>query len=237
VLREYYGEKADPLSSLITTGYLRGWWLGVRKDIHAQRDRGLSAVDAAQSLRRYLLSSTYHHTSSIHSGAFRSPRVLQALVIVEKSEFLKTCISDEPSSIRSTVQRLTANLSHTRGFDPYVRCNEAFWRCFEDLNSDFLMNSSNLEFMIEMMVSQLLWMLGPNNETVVAYFQVRLSMPLPATAAQHAPPRRASSRSRGTATSTSRPRTAPFPTAASPTALAPTGQPAASPSSSRSSST
>ena len=53
----------------------------------------------------------------------------------------------------------------------------------------------------------------------------------------HAPPRRASSRSRGTATSTSRPRTAPFPTAASPTALAPTGPPAASPSSSRSSST
>jgi hypothetical protein len=34
-----------------------------------------------------------------------------------------------------------------------------------------MMNSSNLEFMIEVMISQLLWMFGPNNETVVAYFQ------------------------------------------------------------------
>lgn len=33
------------------------------------------------------------------------------------------------------------------------------------------MNSSNLEFMIEMMLSQLLWMFGPNNDTMVGYFQ------------------------------------------------------------------
>jgi hypothetical protein len=33
VLQEYYGEKADPLSSLLTTGHLRPWWLGVTKDI------------------------------------------------------------------------------------------------------------------------------------------------------------------------------------------------------------
>ena len=237
VLREYYGDKADPLNSLITTGYLRAWWLGVRKDIQAQRDRGLSAVDAAQSLRRYLLSSTFHHTSSIHSGAFRSPRIVQALAIVEKSEFRKTCVSDDPSSIRSSVRRLTDTLSNARGFDPYVRCNEAFWRCFEDLNCDFLMNSSNLEFMIEMMLSQLLWMLGPNNETVVAYFQVRFYASVSFCTPNLSPARRASSRSPATDTSTSRPKTAHFPTAASPTVRAPTGPPGASPSSSRSSST
>ena len=35
VLQEYYGEKADPLSSLLTVGHLRPWWLGVVKDIQA----------------------------------------------------------------------------------------------------------------------------------------------------------------------------------------------------------
>ena len=62
-------------------------------------------------------------------------------------------------------------MSNERRFDPYLRCNEAFFRCFELLNRGFMMNSSNLEFMIEVMISQLLWMFGPNNETVVAYFQ------------------------------------------------------------------
>ena len=174
VLREYYGDKADPLGSLMTSGYLRSWWLGVQKDIASQRERGLSVVDAAASLKRYLLSSIYHHVSSIHCGSYRSPRIVQAYTVIERSEYRATCMSDDPASIRSFTRALNEHLSRDRAFDPYVRANEAFWRCFEVLNEDYLMNSSNLEFMIEVMVSQLQWMFGPNNETVVAYFQVCL---------------------------------------------------------------
>ena len=178
VLSEYYGDKADPMSSLVTAGYLRAWWVGVKKDIQAQRARGLGVRDASQSLKRYLLSSSYYHRSSIHAGAFRSQRILQALAIVEKANFRKTCTDVPPegentgTSIKAMIRQLNGTVSNERRFDPYLRCNEAFYRCFELLNRGFMMNSSNLEFMIEVMVSQLLWMFGPNNETVVAYFQV-----------------------------------------------------------------
>ena len=177
VLSEYYGERADPLSSLVTAGYLRAWWLGVRKDIQAQRARGLGVAEASQSLKRYLLSTSYYHRSSIHAGAFRSQRIVQALFILEKADYQKTCRTlpaegQAPVSIRAMLGQFGQTVSNDRRFDPYLRCNEAFFRCFELLNRDFMMNSSNLEFMIEVMISQLLWMLGPNNETVVGYFQV-----------------------------------------------------------------
>ena len=177
VLREYYGDKADPLSSLVTAGHLRAWWIGVRKDIQAQRERGLSVSDASRSLKRYLLSSSYYHRSSIHAGAFRSQRIVQAMFIVEKAEYGRVCralpaAGQEPTSILAMTRLLNNTVSNDRRFDPYLRCNEAFYRCFETLNRDFMMNSSNLEFMIEVMISQLLWMFGPNNETVVGYFQV-----------------------------------------------------------------
>ena len=174
VLQEYYGEKADPLNALVTAGYLRPWWLGVVKDIQAQRERGTSVLHATQSLRRYLLSSSYYHTSSIHSGAFRSARILQAQSIVEKMDFKKVCTEDsgvEPTCISSFVGFLCKTMTKDRAFDPYQRANEGFWRCWELLNKDFLMNSSNLEFMYEIMISQLQWMLGPYNETIAAYFQ------------------------------------------------------------------
>ena len=193
VLSEYYGEKADPMSSLVTAGYLRAWWVGVKKDIQAQRARGLDVVDASQSLKRYLLSSSYYHRSSIHAGAFRSQRILQALAVVEKANYKRVCrelppeseagagagagAGGEGTSIRAMIRQLNAQVSNDRRFDPYLRCNEAFYRCFEMLNRGFMMNSSNLEFMIEVMISQLLWMFGPNNETVVAYFQASPSAP------------------------------------------------------------
>lgn len=199
VLTEYYGDKADPLSSLVTAGYLRAWWLGVKKDIQAQRARGLSVSDASQSLKRYLLSSSYYHRSSIHAGAFRSQRIVQALSIIEKANYRKVCLETPeeragagasqaeapeapPVSIRAMIRQLNATVSNERRFDPYLRCNEAFFRCFELLNRGFMMNSSNLEFMIEVMISQLLWMFGPNNETVVAYFQASLFLSCAITA-------------------------------------------------------
>lgn len=175
VLQEYYGEKADPLSSLLTVGHLRPWWLGVVKDIQAQRRSGLAIFDATQSLHRYLISSLYYHRSSIQSGAYRSIRIVQSLQIIDKMDFKRVCLEDpnedDPTSIKGFTKFLCSNLSRERRYDPYVRANEAFWKGFEMLNRDFMMNSSNLEFMIEIMLSQLLWMFGPNNDTMVGYFQ------------------------------------------------------------------
>lgn len=62
-------------------------------------------------------------------------------------------------------------MSNERLMDPYQRANEGFWKCFELLNRSYTMNNSNLEGLVEIMNSQLLWMFGPFNETWPAYFQ------------------------------------------------------------------
>jgi hypothetical protein len=58
----------------------------------------------------------------------------------------------------------------------YQRTNEALWRSFEQANNFFLMNSSNLEFMVEAMVTQIMWLMSSDNPNIVGYFQCIMQM-------------------------------------------------------------
>lgn len=171
VLQEYYGERADPLSGIVTAGYLRSWWNGLQKDIQTQRAAGLDLSQAISSFNRYIVSSKKHHWSSIISGSFRSNRIIQTLGIVEKLDLAQVGRGEGEKSIASFTAHLCRCMSNERSFDPYQRASEGFWKCFELLNRSYTMNSSNLEGLVEIMESQLLWMFGPHNETWPAYFQ------------------------------------------------------------------
>jgi len=171
VLQEYYGEYSDPLCGLMTAGYLRSWWSGLQKDIQTQRAQGLVLSEAISSFNRYIVSSKKHHWSSIVSGCFRSTRIVQTLSILEKLDMVQVAKGHPTKSIQAFQKTLCRCMSNERALDPYQRANEGFWKCFELLNRSYTMNSSNLEGLIEIMMSQLLWMFGPYNETWAGYFQ------------------------------------------------------------------
>jgi len=167
---KYYSSFADPLASLVVEGYLQSWWVNVSRDIQVQRKGDLSIMDASKALSRYLFSSILSHKNSIQSGIVRSHRVIQALQIMEKTDFRKVCREDQ-DSILNMILKFSQTMSADRKFDLYQRTNEAFWKSFEYINQFFLMNSSNLEMMVETMVSQIMWMMSSRNPNIVGYFQ------------------------------------------------------------------
>lgn len=150
---KYYSSSANPLASIVVENYLGTWWNGVSKDITLQRKGGLSIMEASKGLTRYLHSAHLSHITSIQSGIVRSDRLAQAMRILNKTNIRNVCTRDA-DSIYNMIHKLSIHMSADRKFDMYQRTNEAFWKSYEYINQFFLMNSSNLEFMVETMVSQ-----------------------------------------------------------------------------------
>lgn len=170
VLHKYYGDKADPMSALVVAGHLRSWWTGLIEGFKSERVTGTSVVHLADKYTRYLRSVVLHHQGSVECNVFRSARITQAMQIVQKLDWDPIAHTGD-SSLLDAMHKVRAKISVHKRHDRYQVANEMFWRTWETLNHSFKMNSSNLAFLIEMMTSQIFWMMGEHNETWAAYFQ------------------------------------------------------------------
>ena len=75
------------------------------------------------------------------------------------------------SSVGAYLSCVCSNMSRYRSFDPYQRANHGFWNSWWHLNQDVGMFAGNLELIMEVMLSQLMWCFG-RNESWTLYFQV-----------------------------------------------------------------
>ena len=75
------------------------------------------------------------------------------------------------SSVGAYLACACSNMSKYRSFDPYQRANHGFWNSWWHLNQDVGMFAGNLELIMEVMLSQLMWCFG-RNESWTLYFQV-----------------------------------------------------------------
>lgn len=176
VLQKYYSEESNPMESMVVSGYLRTWWQRLVRDFEVVRmvpldsDKEPPSVTCIhQKMTRYLQSVILNHESSIHSNSYRSNRVSQAFQIVNKLDW-KSAVTEGPDSICERMRSTRCKMAVQRQHDPYAVANEMFWRSWEELNRSFKMNTSNLSFLVEMMITQLFWMTGENT-TWHAYFQ------------------------------------------------------------------
>ena len=110
----------------------------------------------------------------MQSGSYRSARLVQAMSIVDRLDFQQVAYSDDKSSILSFIKMTSRGMAVEMQANQYQRANEAFYRAFEVINGAFSMNSSNLEFLVELMSSQIMWNMGEYNHTVASFFQVSL---------------------------------------------------------------
>lgn len=170
VLQKYYSEKADPMSALVVPGDLLEWWFNFKRDIEMERKNGLDMVSVSNKFKRYLRSVVLNHKSMIECNAYQSDRIVQAATVIEKIVF-KTVAYEGESSIKESMRRVSGKMSLTRLHSRYQIANETFWKTWELTNKSFKMNCSNLAFLVEMMVSQVFWMMGESNETWAYYFQ------------------------------------------------------------------
>lgn len=156
----------------------------IYSDIHRDRKHGgVSVLQAYDKFRRYLRSVVLHHRSSVETNAYQSDKVLQALQIVRKLDYDAVARLGD-NSIMKEVSNTRNYMPCSKRHNRYQVCNEMFWRTWDKLNKSFKMNSSNLAFLVEMMVSQLFWMTGESFLVCVIYVFV-LIFPTQESITQH----------------------------------------------------
>lgn len=169
-LEKYYGEHANPLAGLCIAGHLTPWWKSMLSDIENQRKEDSSVSEVMRSMVRYIKSALMHHESCIETMGYRSQRVAQSLEIIRRFDFASTCVEPNGHSIRATLDAVSRNMGNSIEFDPYKRSAGAFMLKLKELNESYALNSTNLEFLFQMMITRILWFLG-SNHTVPAFFQ------------------------------------------------------------------
>jgi hypothetical protein len=170
VTMRYYGELANPLENLATAGCMQEWWTAMRNHIAQLRSTNAITPTAAMGMyARYLASCVESHRGMILSGAYRSTRIQQALHIVERMPSSPL----HAAEMRPVISRMTTRVPESIRHDTYMRASCIFMNLFEDINRDFVLNSGNLECMMEMLVSSLSWLVGSHNTTFKWFFQVR----------------------------------------------------------------
>ena len=110
---------------------------------------------------------------NLRNNAFRSDRLLQCAEIMDKVDWDDVVRGE--SSVHAFVTRACQSLPARRRFDPYQRANHAFWHCWWEVNKDLCMHTLNLQFIIEVMISQLLWCFG-RNDSWTYYFHLIMIM-------------------------------------------------------------
>ena len=100
--------------------------------------------------------------------SFFIPRIHQGLEILDS--FASTPLG-QPDAVTYALDQhdkaAPLNIHH----DEELRTSLLFFQLFEDINRDFALTSGNLEIVVEMLISNLGWLMGQHNETFKWFFQ------------------------------------------------------------------
>ena len=175
VHEKYFSEDVDPVQNLMVKGRFSSLWGALNTDIKAKRTMGHSIEFVVDMWEQYLVSFPETISSAIRGNMFRSKLIVQMLDICDTMQWEEACCKSE-SSIQATIKRLSHQMPSRRKHISFARSVKAFWRTWEDANQNLALNSGNLVFVIESMVSQLLYKFGSTNETWVNFFATIMVM-------------------------------------------------------------
>lgn len=172
---KYFSEDVDPVQNLIVKGRFSSLWAALNKDIQAKRATGYSVEYALDRWDQYLGSVPETIASAVRGNMFRSKLIVQMLDICDTMPWEEAC-SKGQFCIHETTKRLSQQMPSRRKHISFARTLKAFWRTWEDANQNLALNSGNLVFVIESLVSQLFFKFGSSNETWVNFFSTIMVM-------------------------------------------------------------
>ena len=138
--------------------------VALQKDIKERRANGAAVAEMVDTWHNFVHSSVYTLQSMLRNGVFNSKTLLDMLNLLELVKWREAC-TDGEDSISATLREFSAQTPALRKHDGFATCLKAFWRVWEYVNSFYYMNSPNLIFAIELMVSQLMFRFGDSNES------------------------------------------------------------------------
>jgi hypothetical protein len=152
-----------------TVGRMLSWYESMVTDLHSRRAQGtITPTRAMELVWRHLRSCMENHIGMLTSGEYRSDHLEQAYSIVSNlgtSKLSAMPLADYSNTIREI--KVDQSIRH----DPYLSMCMTFMTSLEDINREFVLNATNLECFLEMLMSSVHYLLGSHNSSFVDFFQ------------------------------------------------------------------
>lgn len=171
----YFSASVDPFKALIVVNCQKIWWDGFVKDVAYRRNNGMSVDQAVDSFQRYLMGVICNHRGMIEGGTFRSKAISQMMFICDTMNIEEVCrLSDR--SLFHRLRRMRARMSTNRRYDRMDCALATLLDMFQEINRSFYLNSANLAFLFELMISHLMYNFGGINDTWTYFFAMIMIM-------------------------------------------------------------
>lgn len=171
----YFSSSVDPFKSLIIVNSQKIWWDGFMKDMAHRRAAGMPVIKAVESVQRYLMGVICNLRGMIEGGAFRSKTIAQMLFICDTLNMEEVCHFND-RSIFNRLRRVRSRISPNIRFDRMDTTLCALLDMFQEINRSFYLNSANLAFLFETMISHLMYNFGGLNDTWTYFFAMIMIM-------------------------------------------------------------
>jgi hypothetical protein len=169
ISERYYGKGAQPENEFKTVGRMSPWFQAMYVKMQEQRVSGSITPTRAMKIVLKHLSTCYESlTGMLMSGDFRSDYLEQGYDMIRRvndSQLSKVSVKEYVNRIRTN--KVDMRIRH----DPYLSMSMAFMMSIQDINRDFLLNSTNLECFLEILMSSLHYLVGCHSATFVDFFQ------------------------------------------------------------------
>ena len=169
ITEKYHSSDTDPVQTLMVESRLSGLFAAHKKDMAAKREQGSTPEELLHIWEQYLCTFPETIGSAIRGNMFRSKVISQMLDICDSVDWSTVC-SEGESSIRSVVSRMGEQIPNKRKHSLFHRSIKAFWKTWEEANKNLALNSGNLMFVIESMISNLIYKFGTCNESWTTFF-------------------------------------------------------------------
>jgi hypothetical protein len=169
ISERFYGKGAQPVEDFKTVGRMLSWYESMVTDLHSRRAQGtITPTRGMELVWRHLRSCMENHIGMLTSGEYRSDHLEQAYAIVSglgTSKLKGMPLAAYSDTIREI--KVDQRIRH----DPYLSMCMTFMTSLEDINREFVLNATNLECFLEMLMSSVHYLLGSHNSSFVDFFQ------------------------------------------------------------------
>ena len=165
---ERFYSKSAPLKDLQTQGMMLPWFYGMQQKMQSERLRGAITPTAAMDiLLKHIQQCLLHHTGGLANGAYRSfhlEQMYELLRRVDETPMKYVRVTDYWNKLRD--QKVNQRVRH----DPYISMSIMSMLGLVDLNRNWKSSATNLECIMEVLLSSMHFLLGSHSTTYMGYF-------------------------------------------------------------------
>lgn len=165
---KYMGDDADPIKDLNRYGCMLPRFGGAIGDIRDRRaSESITPSVAVKLLWRHMRSCMEYHEAMMEAGQYNSMHISQCHEVGNRLTVAPMGGVDLGAYLEELRRaKVDPRIRH----DAYLSTCSALFLMLADLNEDFALNSVNLYVFFEMLISQIMYLVGGHDSTIHTFF-------------------------------------------------------------------